>query len=318
MQAKKESNLTDSDIQQDQDISLKLALDYLDQGITVINQQLEVVMWNTRFLELLDFPEYLMQERTPLELLFRYNCERGEYGEGDIEQQIEERMDLAKRFAPHCFDRVRPDGTVLEIRGNPIDQGKGFVTIYTDVTEIRSREASLTHKVAQESRALALEEQAHRNAIAVLQESDQVLRQLAEENRNTEPPFNQNVEKVLAQAEAALQNADGLNSRPGVYQFDRWQVDIENRKLSDDKEIVKLSPTEFDLLSILVRNANTVLSRDELLLQARGRVPGPNDRSVDVHIARLRKIFNHKGIKTPVIRTVRNSGYMLARNVTVI
>jgi class 3 adenylate cyclase/PAS domain-containing protein len=55
---------------------------------------------------------------------------------------VRERLVLAHKFEPHRFERTRPDGTVLEIRGAPV-AGAGFVTTYTDVTELRQREQAL-------------------------------------------------------------------------------------------------------------------------------------------------------------------------------
>ena len=52
------------------------------------------------------------------------------------------RLALARRFEPHHFERVRPDGTVLEVRGNPVPGG-GFVTTYADITERKRAEREL-------------------------------------------------------------------------------------------------------------------------------------------------------------------------------
>jgi diguanylate cyclase (GGDEF)-like protein len=91
---------------------------------------------------MLDFPPELIRVGTEISELFRFNAERGEYGPGDIEEKISERLEKARAFSPHVFERARPDGTVLEIRGNPLDGG-GFVTIYTDITERKNNETKL-------------------------------------------------------------------------------------------------------------------------------------------------------------------------------
>ncbi len=121
---------------------LEVTLEKMDQGISMVDRELNVIAFNRKFLELLDFPPDLFKTGFHMEQAFRYNAERGEYGEGDIEQQVRERLALAKRFEPHAFERERPDGTILEIRGNPV-AGGGFVTTYTDVTEHRRAEKAL-------------------------------------------------------------------------------------------------------------------------------------------------------------------------------
>jgi signal transduction histidine kinase len=55
---------------------------------------------------------------------------------------VEERIVLASKAEAHCFERVRPNGTVLEVRGTPLPGG-GFVTTYSDVTERKTWEESL-------------------------------------------------------------------------------------------------------------------------------------------------------------------------------
>ena len=113
---------------------LQATLEHLSQGVSVIDRDLRLCAWNTRFLDLLGFPREFGQVGKAFVDFVRYNAARGEYGPGDPAQQVRERLALARRFEPHCFERTRPDGRVLEIRGTPMPGG-GFVTTYTDVTE---------------------------------------------------------------------------------------------------------------------------------------------------------------------------------------
>ncbi len=115
---------------------LQSGLDLLDQGITVFDAELRLIAWNKPFLELLDFPPELAFVGAPFASFIRFNAERGEYGPGDIEAQIAERVTAARHFAPHISERQRPNGRVLLLRGEPL-QDKGFVTLYSDVTEQR-------------------------------------------------------------------------------------------------------------------------------------------------------------------------------------
>jgi len=123
-------------------LALETTLENMGQGITMIDGDLNVLAFNQKFLELLDFPPDVFVKGFPLELAFRFNAERGEYGPGDVEAQVRERIELAKRFEPHVFERQRADGTVIEIRGTPMATG-GFVTTYTDVTERKRAETTL-------------------------------------------------------------------------------------------------------------------------------------------------------------------------------
>ena len=122
--------------------ALRDTLENMAQGITVIDRDLRLVAWNRRLLELLEFPETLGREGAAFEDFIRHNALRGDYGPGDPKEQVRTRVELAKRFEAHCVERVRPNGTVLEIRGVPLPGG-GFVTTYTDITDRRRAEAAL-------------------------------------------------------------------------------------------------------------------------------------------------------------------------------
>jgi PAS domain S-box-containing protein len=115
---------------------LLAGLDLLDQAIAVFDATPKLVIWNKAMLRLLDFPESMMRVGTPFEDFVRFNATRGDYGEGDTEEQVIERMAAARSFQPHYTERTRPNGTVLAIRGVPIPN-LGFVTLWTDITDQR-------------------------------------------------------------------------------------------------------------------------------------------------------------------------------------
>jgi len=121
---------------------LEIVLESIDQGIGMLDADLNLAVFNQEFMDVLEFPPALRVAGTSFETFIRYNAERGEYGEGDVDELVQTRVDLAKKFEPHCFERTRPDGTVIEIRGNPIPGG-GFVTTYSDITERRKSEDAL-------------------------------------------------------------------------------------------------------------------------------------------------------------------------------
>ena len=121
---------------------IQVTFDNMAQGISMIDWDLNIRFCNRRFLELLDFPEELAQPGMPLEAFFRYNAERGEYGAGDVEEQVRARVELARNFEEHKFERIRPNGQVLEIEGRPVPD-VGFVSTYTDITERRRAEEGL-------------------------------------------------------------------------------------------------------------------------------------------------------------------------------
>ena len=75
-------------------------------------------------------------------------------------------------------------------------------------------------------------------------------------------------------------------------------------------ETVKLGPTEFKLLHAFLKRPQRVFSRAQLLDLVWGADIYVDERTVDVHVGRLRKALN-KGKKVDVIRTIRSAGYAL-------
>jgi len=127
---------------------LLAGLDLLDQAIAVFDATPKLVTWNKALLRLLDFPESLVRVGTPFEAFVRFNAERGEYGDGDVEQLVAERMASARAFQPHYVERARPNGRVLAVRGVPIPN-LGFVSLWTDITEQRRAERVIQEQNAQ-------------------------------------------------------------------------------------------------------------------------------------------------------------------------
>ncbi|WP_265945931.1 PAS-domain containing protein [Dechloromonas sp. A34] len=167
---------------------LQAGLDLLDQGITVFDANLRLVAWNRPFLQLLEFPEELAQIGTPFEHFIRYNAERGEYGPGDREIQIAERVAKAASFAPHITERQRPNGRVLLLRGEPLPH-MGFVTLYSDVTEQRYIENLTEHQNIQ------LEERVRRRT-AQLENANANLSRANSENTRIAAALRRNEERL--------------------------------------------------------------------------------------------------------------------------
>ena len=127
---------------------LLAGFDLLDQAIAVFDATPKLVTWNKALLRLLDFPEDLVRVGTPFEEFLRFNFQRGEYGSGDVERLIAERMASVRAFQPHSAERTRPNGQVLAIRGVPIPN-LGFVSLWTDITEQRRYETLIESQNAE-------------------------------------------------------------------------------------------------------------------------------------------------------------------------
>jgi diguanylate cyclase (GGDEF)-like protein len=124
---------------------LEAVIENFPGGISLFDRDLKMVLVNEQQKKMLEYPLDLFDHGNPtLEDLFRLNASRGEYGPGDAEEQVARRMALVRMKRPHVYERTRPNGTVLEIRGMPL-AGGGFVTTYLDVTEQRRTQALIAH-----------------------------------------------------------------------------------------------------------------------------------------------------------------------------
>ena len=139
-------------------IQIESGLDNIDQGISVFDKDLQLVFANKRLGELLDVPQHLMTRGTAFEALIRYNSEHGEYGPGDVEEQVQERIRVAREFRAHTVERVRPNGRVIRVSGAPLAKG-GFATIYTDITQQRHYEIELQRRIDEQTRDLRRSEE---------------------------------------------------------------------------------------------------------------------------------------------------------------
>src|SRR6516162_3798654 len=93
--------------------------------------------------------------------------------------------------------------------------------------------------------------------------------------------------------------------------FAGWNLDLASGELfSPSGEEVLLTTGEFDLLAAFVNNPNQVLTRGRLLDLARHREAGPEDRTIDVQVGRLRHKLEDGPQRPTLIKTVRGSGYI--------
>lgn len=130
---------------------LQTTMDSISQGISAFDADLKLAAWNRKFLELLEFPPELGRAGEDFASFIAHNARRGEYGPGDPDEQVAGRVAAARQFQPHSFERIRPDGVTIEIKGLPMPGG-GFVSTYTDVTEKRRAAEELRSRLDERER----------------------------------------------------------------------------------------------------------------------------------------------------------------------
>ncbi|KAF1710605.1 hybrid sensor histidine kinase/response regulator [Pseudoxanthomonas kalamensis DSM 18571] len=121
---------------------LQAALENMSQGISVVDRELKLVAWNRRYAQLFGYPKELLRIGVPVADLVHYNLRRLGASEQRTAHDVGKRLQHMHAGTPYVAERRFPDGTVVEIRGNPMPSG-GFVATFTDVTAFRDTEAEL-------------------------------------------------------------------------------------------------------------------------------------------------------------------------------
>jgi two-component system, OmpR family, response regulator len=125
-------------------------------------------------------------------------------------------------------------------------------------------------------------------------------------------PFNPR--ELLARIRAILRRQDIRSEASRRLSVGSITIDLDKRAVTTpDGHAIDLTAADFDLLECFVTRPGRVLSRDQLMDWTRGRRADSLDRTIDVQVSRLRKKI--ETADAPMIKTLRNAGYMLVAEV---
>ncbi|MBC7160591.1 two-component system response regulator OmpR [Immundisolibacter sp.] len=123
-----------------------------------------------------------------------------------------------------------------------------------------------------------------------------------------------NPRELLARIRSVLRRARPVPGAPraegGEIRFGQFRLDLGRRELSRDGRPLKLTSGEFAVLAVLLRHPRQPLSRDRLMSLARGREHEAFERSMDVTVARLRRLLEEDVRQPRIIQTVWGVGYV--------
>jgi DNA-binding response OmpR family regulator len=120
-------------------------------------------------------------------------------------------------------------------------------------------------------------------------------------------PFS--MDELLARVEALGRRAASPNVS-SILEFGNLRMDLQTRRVTRDGAVISLSPREFELLQVLLKEPGRVFSRTELCERVWQRDHGYDTRTVEIFITRLRKKVDANSAE-PLIHTVRSVGYTL-------
>lgn len=217
--------------------------------------------------------------------------------------------------------------TCFEDDGYDVDEAESMATAHTALAERNYDLMTLDTVMGSENGAQHIQSIKNRHDVLVIMvtgKSDVIDRVVGLElgaDDYVSKPFH--VRELLARTHALLRRKPANNesaaspSDDHLFRFDGCLLDTNTRELVDsDGNQVALTTADFDLLLVFLKNPRRVLSRDQLMDLIGGLNWTPLDRTIDNHVARLRKKIERDLQKPERIKTVRGVGYSFASIVT--
>jgi two-component system, OmpR family, phosphate regulon response regulator PhoB len=217
----------------------------------------------------------IVEDEADLSLLLGYNLE----AEGYVVENVERGDEAELRLAENTPDLVILDWMVPGVSGLEICR------------RLRMRESTRTLPVIM---LTARGEEAERVRGLSVGADDYVVK-----------PFS--VPELMARVRALLRRSRPERIAERLYAGD-LDLDRETRRVRRGARDIHLGPTEFRLLEYLLEKPGRVFSRAQLLDGVWGQAAEIDERTVDVHVGRLRKALS-RGRERDPIRTVRGTGY---------
>ncbi len=119
--------------------------------------------------------------------------------------------------------------------------------------------------------------------------------------------------ELLARVKALLRRAAPSSSPDEVLRFGRLEIDLGARVARLGGQACELTSHQFDLLVVMAQSPGRVLSRDQIMDMLKGHPLEAFDRSIDVHISRIRAVIEDDPKSPRRVLTVRGAGYVFAK-----
>lgn len=121
---------------------LEIVIANLQQGLIAYDGQLRLILCNKKFRDIMGIPESLTDPGCTFPDLVRFQAHQGELGPGDPERLYQHYKAIIADRSHHQLERIRPNGTIVEIQGGGLPGG-GFVSTYTDITVRKKAEQEI-------------------------------------------------------------------------------------------------------------------------------------------------------------------------------
>lgn len=126
---------------------LEATLENITQGVSVLNENQQLIGWNRRYLEIMQYPQNYPYLGQPIRELIEHNIKRGFLGTRPSQEIIDHFMFLITNNSVYQTQVDLPDDRIIEIYGSPMPGG-GYIHTFTDVTDYKNTEKALIESEA--------------------------------------------------------------------------------------------------------------------------------------------------------------------------
>ena len=219
---------------------MKDILQNLPCGLSVFDGNLVLVAQNPQLRSLLGLPDSLFGgTETNFEEIIRFNALAGEYGVGDVEAIVSSIVERARHPTAHIFERQRPNGVPLEIRGVPLPGG-GFITTYVDISESKKGQLLLSEALEAAKQASVFKSQFLANMSHEIRTPMNAILGLLQLLQNTELDLRQ--QDYVGKTEGAARSLLGLlNHILDISKVEAGKMALDPRPFRIDRMLRDLS-----------------------------------------------------------------------------
>lgn len=159
-----------------------------------------------------------------------------------------------------------------------------------------------------------IREKCHRTGLVLLSRSKELKKRIAAMESGADDCIVKpdEVEELVAKVKAIVRRIDVVYQEPKTLDIRDIKINLDTHVVYKNEQIVDLTYTQFKLLYLLASQRETVFSRKEILDKVWGENTFVTDRTVDVHVKRLREKLGEYQAKIKYIETIHGIGYRFA------
>ena len=209
---------------------------------------------------------------------------------------------IASAFESAQFDVFRTEDMNASLRGL---HGLGIHCMVVDWDVAGSEVRRITH---------AIKEECHRTGLIMFSKCQDMQLRIQAIDEGADDCLGKpiNTEELIAKVRAVIRRIDLVYQEPRTLKIHDIEINLDSHEVRKEGELIDLTYTQFKLLYLLASRREYVFTRDEILQKVWGEHAYVTDRTVDVHVKRLREKLGEYQGALKYIQTIHGLGYRFA------